>query len=445
VFGVLAVFQDQDVLPFRLPDLGVLLAPVVVGLALAAAVAFAAFGDDVAGRSFGWRQPVGLAALAAVAVGCIPVVLTVTDGAFYAPRSTLNQITASYVGTAAEDDEEDGRVLYLGDPRLLPVPATPLGGGVSLAVVDDGPLDHRDRSVASDDELRADLMTVIADVAAGETARGGRLLAPFGVRYIVVPVVDGVSSTAADPLPVATGLVEALGDQLDLARVVTPAAFLVFENVAAMPTTSTIDGDLAVASRADTLDVLVGVDPAGVQPVLVGADARRTATDQVPAGTVHVGIAPDDLWRLEVDGAPIEARRAFGATTAFDVAAAGSATLEYEPAPARRWSLIGVGALWLVALVLASRLGVPAVLRRTRSRDETLLDLDAEPGAADLSVLDQEGGPPPEFASWVDEMLPPPSPPSAAPAPLPPPGGPPSPPKVDGQPDRAVDATEERS
>ena len=84
VFLALAVLQDRDDLPFAVPDVGVLLVPVALGLALAAASAVAAFGEDVAGRTFGWRQPAGLLAIGAVAVGLFPALLTITDGAWFA-------------------------------------------------------------------------------------------------------------------------------------------------------------------------------------------------------------------------------------------------------------------------------------------------------------------------------------------------------------------------
>ena len=58
-FGWLAVLDDRG-LKIRLPEPGVLLAPVAVGLALSAACIAAAFQDDVLAGSFGWRQPVGL-------------------------------------------------------------------------------------------------------------------------------------------------------------------------------------------------------------------------------------------------------------------------------------------------------------------------------------------------------------------------------------------------
>lgn len=403
-FLVLAVLQDRGVGP-RLPDVGFLLVPLAVGLALGAASLVAAFGDDVEGRSFGWHQPVAVVGLAAIAVGCVPVVFTLTDGAFSAPRSALIELAASYAGTNADEATagRDGRVLYLGDARLLPVPGTPLGGGVAMAVVDDGPLDTRDRWPADDGELRDALIAVIGDIAADQTARGGRLLAPFGVRAIVVPLVDGLASTTSAPLPVPDGLLAALSSQLDLQRRTTPPSFVVFENLAAMPTTSVTTGALAEATNAASLEALVGLDPSTAEPVLVGADRLRTATGPVPAGTVHLGVSPDPHWRLEVAGTEVAARPAFGVTSAYDVAAPGPATLRYVTGGGRRTGLLLVGVAWLLTILAASRLGVPTVLRRTRTRDETLLDLDREPGAADLTELDRPDGDRTGFAGWVAE------------------------------------------
>ena len=51
VFLGLAVLQDRDALPFAVPDAGLLLVPVALGLAISAAAAVAAFSADVAGRT----------------------------------------------------------------------------------------------------------------------------------------------------------------------------------------------------------------------------------------------------------------------------------------------------------------------------------------------------------------------------------------------------------
>ncbi len=79
VFLGLAVLQDRDALPFRAPEIGVLLVPVGLGLAISAAASIAAFGNDVAGRTFGWRQPLGLLGIAAVIVGVVPALFTLTE------------------------------------------------------------------------------------------------------------------------------------------------------------------------------------------------------------------------------------------------------------------------------------------------------------------------------------------------------------------------------
>lgn len=400
VFTVLAVLADRDAFPVRLPDVGLLLVPVALGMAVGAATAVAAFGEDVAGRTFGWRQPAGLVAFVAVVVGCAPVVLTVADGAWFAPRTTVNDATSSFLAPSVDSGSVRGdtRVLFLGDPRVLPVPSRSIGDGVSLAVVDDGGLDLRDRWPAPGDTIDDELAAVLDDVAAGQTLRGGRLLAPFGIRYVVVPIVDGAASTGDDPLPVATGLIRAFGDQLDFDRARTPSSFAVFENTAALPTAALLDEALAEASRVESLAELVAIDTSGGSPVLSGADSERQAVADVPAGTVHHAIAPDDAWQLRMDGDLVEARPAFGGvTTAYDPAAGGAAELRYVTSGSRTTMLVGQALLWLAALTLASRLTVPARLRRTQARDETLLDLDAEPGA-DLPELDGAG-------SWMAEVL----------------------------------------
>ena len=193
------------------------------------------------------------------------------------------------------------------------------------------------------------------------------MLAPFGIRFIVVPLVDGLASTSAEPLAVPDGLIPALSGQLDLRRRTTPPSFVVFENTAAMPSAAAAAGDLAVATQVDSLDPLVGVDTSTATPVLVGADRTRSARGGVPVGTVHLGVAPDSNWRLALDGQTVPVRPAFGVTSAYDVSTAGEAMLDYRTGGGRRAALLVVGVAWVATVLAASRLGVPAVLRRSRT------------------------------------------------------------------------------
>jgi GT2 family glycosyltransferase len=397
VFLGLAVLQDRDALPFRLPEIGILLAPVGLGLAIAAASAAAAFGHDVAGRTFGWRQPLGLLALGAIVLGVIPALFTLTDGAWFAPRRSMVEAAEVQLPTAA--DVGDYRVVYLGDPRLIPFPSQDLGNGVAMAVLDDGAADLRDRWPVPDQAADESLQTVIEQIATMDTRRGGRLLATFGIRSIIVPVVDGATSTAGEPLPLPAGLVDALSAQLDLARARTATSVIRFDNRAVIPTTAALTGEVATASTQDEPAAAVGVDTSTATPLFVGADTERAATADVPAGVVHVATPLDEGWELTVGGADVDGRASFGVATGFDVAAAGGGELRYAQPTARTAWLVVLALLWLATILAASRVSAPARLRPRRMRDETLLDLDTEPGAG-LPDDDRTG-----FAGWVDDLF----------------------------------------
>jgi hypothetical protein len=347
----------------------------------------------VAGRKFGWRQPAGVVALGCIAVGLVPAVLTLTDGSWFTPRTTLVDAVDAQLPTDPETG--DYRVLYLGDPRLLPVPVEDLGDGVSIAEVDDGALDLRDRWTAPEQDADAALADVIDQIRSSSTLRGGRLLAPFGVRFIVVPFVDGANSTASEPLPVPAGLLDALGTQLDIALRYSPPNLAVFENRAAIPTTARLDGELADASRRRSPDELVAVDTSGAEPTMIGVDESRRAEASVEPGVLHLGVPLDEAWELDVNGAEVAGRTGFGVTTAYDVTSDGSAELQYRSPASRGTWLIVLGALWIVALVAASRVRVPARLRPSRPAGETLIDLDSEARTTGTTGAE----------TWVDELL----------------------------------------
>ena len=70
-----------------------------------------------------------------------------------------------------------------------------------------------------------------------------------------------------------------------------------------------------------------------------------------------------------------------GVTTAYDVGAPGAATLDYENRSSRTLWLVLLAVLWASWSLAASRLAVPGRFRIAVRSDETLIDLDAEPGA----------------------------------------------------------------
>jgi GT2 family glycosyltransferase len=378
-FGTLAVLADQGSLPIDAPEAGVLLVPVALGLAISAAAALAAFDLDVRGGTFGWRQPLGILATAAVVVGLAPGLAALTDGSFQVPTTPLARLLDASLPDASADG--DYNVLLVGDPRLLPVPSTEYRDGVGWAIIDDGALDARDRWMPPTNSASELVTTALDEMASTSTLRAGRLLAPLAIRFVIVPEFDGVVSTVNDPLPLPTGLVPALEDQLDLVAIRPGLPTIeVFENRAWLPTFSQLDAAAAEASDAAGAEVLVRTDLSESTPVFVGADQLDPTTDEVSAGVVHLGLPFDDAWSLSVDGTTIDARRAFGETTAYDVATPGTGELRYDSA-ALRWIAVFVQlTLWLAAIFVAARVRVSVGRRESLLlSDETLIDLTEEP------------------------------------------------------------------
>jgi GT2 family glycosyltransferase len=392
-FGALAVLADQGSIPVAMPEAGVLLVPVALGLSIAAAAALAAFDLDVRGGTFGWRQPLGILASVAVVVGLAPGVAALADGSFQVPTTPLARLLDASLPDASPAG--DYNVLLIGDARLLPVPATEYRDGVSWAIIDDGALDVRDRWMPPSNAAASLVTTALDEMASTSTLRAGRLLAPLAIRFVVVPEFDGVDSTVNDPLPLPTGLVAALEDQLDLVAVRPGLPTLeAFENRAWVPKQAELDAAAAPASEAAGAEVLVRTDLSASVPLFVGADQLGTSTDDVSAGVVHLGVPFDDNWTLSVDGTSVEPRRAFGETTAFDAASPGAGSLRYDTSALRWLAVVAQTLLWLAAIVVAARVRVSVGRRGPLLLvDETLIDLDdaAVPALLDPGLTTEPG------------------------------------------------------
>lgn len=404
-FGSLAVMQDRDALPLRVPDVGLLLAPVALGLALAAACAVASFAADVAGGTFGWRQPLGLVSIGAVLCGIFPALITLTDGAWFAPRTSLNDLVAPQI--APDPEFGDFRVLYVGDPRLIPVAPQDIGGGIAVALTTSGTPDFRNRFAPPSTPADDTLQRALRDIADGATQRGGRLLAPYGIRYIVVPIFDGANSTPSDPVEPPAGLLDAFDAQLDLELAYTAADFTMYENRSAIPAVAVLPSPLAEAD-VESPAQLVRTDLTAAESVFDGLLEQRSGSADVDAGVLHLAVAFDQNWTLETGGQDVAPRPGFSVMTAFDVGEPGTAELGYQSPTSRQQALAGQAIAWVVVLLAASRLTVPGwVVRARRSRVEMTTAIDF---ADDHVALPTERGDVP-----VVVPLEPVDPPAAAP------------------------------
>lgn len=378
-FGALMVFGERGSLDTALPPTSMLAVPVALGLALGSAAIAGGFGADVLGRAIGWRQPVAIVANVAIVAGLIPATISIADGAWNTPDTPMPRLLASQL---PEDDAGgDYRVLYVGDPRVLPVPARNYRDGIAYAVVDAGALEFTDRFLTPHTRGDEAVVRALDLVADGSTLRAGRVLAPLGIRFVVIPKTDGVVSTVSDPLPLADGLLGAFENQLDIGSIYGPPSLEIYANQAWFPVGAQLDEAGAAASRLAGEENLARADLSEMVPTIVGADdGEPTATGPVAPGALHLAVPFDERIQLRVDDVPIEARTGFGVTTAFDVPAAGTATVSYEPDSARGWWRASQTLLWIAVLAIA--IGSRASFARRRSsilHDETLIDLSDEP------------------------------------------------------------------
>src|SRR3546814_4838330 len=132
----------------------------------------------------------------------------------------------------AENDDTPFRVLWLGDPAALPLASWELEEGVAYATTDDGTPGLDDLWIGSDDGRTGLLADAIDLARSGQTARLGRLLAPMGVRYIVVPARLAPAPFAVESLPIPSAKTATPAAQLDLVPLDVPAGLSVFRNEA---------------------------------------------------------------------------------------------------------------------------------------------------------------------------------------------------------------------
>jgi GT2 family glycosyltransferase len=393
VFGALAILDDRAVLPFRLPEPGVMLVPVALGIAIAAGCVVAAFDVDVLAGSFGWRQPLALLAIVAMVIGVLPGVLATANGRWNMPSRTLHNVLASF---PTDPDTGDYRILWIGDPRAMPVAPWSYQPGVGYAITDDGPLYVDERYAGTPTSVEQEVAAALRQMSGGFTLRGGRLLAQYGIRFVIIPLADGFNGTLSEPLPAPNGLTDVLDDQLDLASPLTrPPNYLVYENTAYTPTRGTLTAQGAEASRQAGGVAVAQSDLRGTAPWAIGARDRGDAVGPLPAGTLHVAVPYDPDWSLSVDGTGVPRRRAFGSTLAFDAPASGNGVLSYSTGfPRPVWIVVQL-LLVLGLMLAASRVRSGYLLPRRRLAVLT----DTEPVADLTSPFD----PPTIPAEAVDD------------------------------------------
>jgi GT2 family glycosyltransferase len=334
------------------PSDTVVLVPAAIAVSAGVGLGIASFETDVARVAFSWRQVISGVAMIAVSLGMLPVAVGALDGRWGLPANGVEQPLAFLNqpnATAAY------RVLWLGDPRALPVGGWPVDAGLSYALTGQSLPDATLVWAPAGPGPAATAAAGLQLALDGNTVHLGRLLAPLGVRYVVV--IDGInpgsSEVASVNAPPPVDLQRALLDQDDLQIVPGQVGVQVYQNAENLPVT---------AQRAHpplpsgpTWSFPTAVDVQGWRPVLTPLAHRHGATGAIASGTVYAGYAPAGDFTLEVGGHAATRRPAFGWAGQYPAPTAGPASLAFHNFPYVPLVVLVELAGWLV--LAASVLG----------------------------------------------------------------------------------------
>jgi GT2 family glycosyltransferase len=346
------------------PSVSVVLAPAALAVATCIGLGIAAFENDLTGREFGWRQVVSVVAIGFVAVGLLPVLGASVDGRWGLPSQGIDQ----QLGFLGRPQPAVSRVLWLGDPRALPVGGWSIEPGLAYALTPQDLPDTTQVLTPAGPGPAALAGNAVRLALSGGTVHLGRLLAGAGVSSVVVvealaPSLVGQSPTSVSAPP-PPGLVTDLQQQDDLQVVPGETGVQVFTNGARMAVTAQRGAPLPDVARWSYPGA---ADVVGWQPVL-GPLARGSTAGAVGAGTLYAGYAPAGSFALGVDGREVPRRDAFGWASQY-ATTKGQGTLSFSGFPYVPVAVALELAAWVaLAVALIGRRRHPAAHGRGGAR-----------------------------------------------------------------------------
>jgi hypothetical protein len=369
----------------------VLVAPAAAAIAAAIGLGVVTFEEDLRAADFGWRQLVTVVAAGATVLGSVPTLISAVPGRWDLPVNDFSQ-SVSWMSSKAASGAF--RVLWLGDSRSLNQGSWSAGGGLAYATSEDGSPDARWLWNPPDPGPAARLASAVDLARFDRTDQLGRLLAPAGVRYVVLltslaPEISGEQSPQQYPVP--ADLAPALGRQLDLDPVVSGTGITVYANAAWIPERALVPAGTTATSPnlAPSLSLLSpAASPgsavvAGAEPVLPGPPAARSFGGPVARGTVFTALAPAGRWTLTgSDGNAAVRSSSFGWAGRYRVTAAtAAATLRFGGGVATPASLLFSILAWVCAAAFLSMRRLERSWRRVRTGRRRPRSASGDPSA----------------------------------------------------------------
>jgi hypothetical protein len=332
------------------------LVPAALGIAVAAGLGVSALLDDMRRSRFGRRQVCAVAAVVGLTLPLLALATDTVSGRWQLPSTDW----PTAVAWMHNQPTPGGfRVLWLGDPAVLPVDAK-AADGFAYGLTRDGAGDARALWAAPEHEADRMLARALATARAGDTARLGHLLAPIGVRYVAL--VSRVAPGHGQKIPADPALGDALARQLDLSVSRIDDGAIVYANDAWIPRRAVVPTGTDVQAAPGTgLEKAARTD-AGAVAEGVGGSLHHS--DDAPTGTVLWAEAADAGWRARGGSDQLTRTAAFDWTNAFAHPELGSVGLRYRaPLTARLLILLEI-VIWIAAVVVLQR--TRPVRRRSR-------------------------------------------------------------------------------
>src|SRR5262245_39069214 len=317
-----------------------------LGVAVAAGLGVSVFVEDVRHPESGVRRAVAVVAAAGLAFGVLGFAGDAGDGRWGAPDGDWPDTLAS-LGT----DEAAGgfRVLWVGDPALLPLDPFVAGDGTGYTLTRDGSGDARELWRAP--ARRADRLVrdAVELARAGRTDRLGHLVAPMSVRYVAMPTRPGPGSPQQVP---PSRLPDALAGQLDLARLESPPGLALYENTAWIPSPGTVRParvDGVPLGSVNATGAALRADVGRVSTVR-GSPSRSAPTGP---GLVLWSEAFDRDWNATARGSTLRHVEPFGWQNGFTTTRRASVSITYA-GQLRRYGMIALQVALVLALVVVA-------------------------------------------------------------------------------------------
>jgi hypothetical protein len=144
---------------------------------------------------------------------------------------------------------------------------------------------------------------------------------------------------------------------------------VIYENMAWVPSLSTLDENSSALSKQAGDEVLLSSELQSTIPI-ARIDDIASVTTEVGVSTVYLAVPFSDRLRLDVAGKDSQPRVAFGGTTAFDVTVGGPATLKFS-APMLQYVFVVIQSLlWLLVILAVFDIGrIQRRIAQARNRE----------------------------------------------------------------------------